>query len=159
MIDSEVLLWLGSEGALAGLFGKILAPLVLRHHEEALSHRRFLFCAPIPAVPLIITSVVKRRLLVLALPYVATYVAAWCYFRKIRSKFDDERGYVALRLTRQLGYDLNEYIKYFKDLLNRNEQRLREQKHRLAGDYGPNLPVEVRFDSILLSSTSCVTNI
>jgi hypothetical protein len=134
---------LENEGALAGFLSKKLAPLVLRHHEEKLSHRRFLFCALIPAVPLIITSMVKRSLLVIAGPYVAAYAAAWWSFRKLQAGFNDESIYVSMRLVRQLGYDLNDYVRYVENLINDNEQMLRKGWQQLEAEYGPNLPVEV----------------
>jgi hypothetical protein len=143
VIDSEILMWLESEGALAAFLGRRLAPLVLRHHEEELSHRQFLYFAPVPAVPLMITSVVKRQLLLLAIPYAAIYAAAWWYFRKLHLNFENEGNYVGLRLARQNGHDLNEHTRYLEKTTNDNERRLHEQLRLLTVGHGPNLPAQV----------------
>lgn len=86
---------------------------------------------------------VKRSLLVIAGPYVAAYAAAWWSFRKLQAGFNDESIYVSMRLVRQLGYDLNDYVRYVENLINDNEQMLRKGWQQLEAEYGPNLPVEV----------------
>jgi hypothetical protein len=130
VVDSACVVDAQDEGALAGTLSYILAPLFSQQRQEEISHQSFREFALIPDMPLIVTTLVRRRLLLFAVPYVAMYALAWWSFYKVRSEFGNENLYTFLRVTRKAGYNIEDFVRRYESDLSRNERFLQEAQAR-----------------------------
>lgn len=69
------------------------------------------------------------------LPYVATNAAVWWHLREFSSKFFIEDEYAALKLTRQAGYNIDDYIKSRERKVEAGQQEMREVSKRLLHNF------------------------
>lgn len=146
LISTTALALMQNEAVLTSHLAFNLAPWICRQNEELLSHRYLQYFAPIPGLPLIITTIITRRFPIASVLYVASYAATWWKSHNAQSKFEMENEYVTLKVIRKAGYDMKDSLGCYVRGIRYAEQFVSEM------DIGTNMPEEVCLRS--LSSNS-----